>query len=147
MPEKAGRFIGLSAKSPSNCFSERFEIGGNIKIGNNTHIEDNAVIHISRVIGNNVVIGHGAVVEAAKIGNNVLIGDNAAILPNSEVGNFCLIGAGAVVSEGMKIPDGSLVAGVPAEIKGKLSADQMARVKKAPLNIAAIMNEHKKEAL
>ncbi|MFC1924518.1 gamma carbonic anhydrase family protein [Chloroflexota bacterium] len=123
------------------------EIGGNIKIGNNTHIEDNAVIHISRVIGNNVVIGHGAVVEAVKIGDNVLIGDNAALLPNSEVGNFCLIGAGTVVSEGMKIPDGSFVAGVPAEIRGKLSADQMARVKKAPSNIAAIMNEHKKEVV
>jgi carbonic anhydrase/acetyltransferase-like protein (isoleucine patch superfamily) len=123
------------------------EIGRGMKIGSNTHIEDNAVVHYTRVIGNNVVVGHGAVVEAVKVGNNVLIGDNAIVLAPSEVGSFCVIGAGAMVREGMKIPDHSFVAGMPAEIKGEVSQKQMTTLERLAANAAALAKEHKKEAL
>ena len=36
----------------------------------------------------------------------------------------CLIGANALVTEGMEIPDGSLVLGSPARLKSQLSAEQ-----------------------
>ena len=122
------------------------EIGSGMKIGNNTHIEDNAIVHFTKVIGNNVVVGHGAVVEAVKVGDNVLIGNNAVVLAPSEVGNFCVIGAGAVIREGMKIPDHSFVVGMPAEIKGEVSAKQMANVKELAANAAVLAKEHKEEA-
>lgn len=48
------------------------------------------------------------------IGNNCHIGINATILPGVTVGENCIIGAGAVVTH--DVPDGAVVAGVPARI-------------------------------
>lgn len=92
---------------------------GKITIGKNSAIQDNCVIHTDDYlnIGNNVSIGHGAVIHGHQIGNNVLIGINAVILDSAEIGNFCLIAAGAVVKQNAKIPDGSLVIGVPGIVR------------------------------
>jgi len=97
-----------------------------IKIGSNTDIEDNSVLHVKVAmdIGVNAVLGHNVTVHCSKVGNNTIIGNGAIILDDAEIGNNCVIAAGAVVTGGMKIPDGSFVAGVPAEIKGKVSAQQ-----------------------
>jgi carbonic anhydrase/acetyltransferase-like protein (isoleucine patch superfamily) len=46
------------------------------------------------------------------------------VLNGAKVGKGCLIGANALVTEGMEIPDGSLVLGSPAKIKAQLSAEQ-----------------------
>ncbi|MEM9758957.1 MAG: gamma carbonic anhydrase family protein, partial [Pseudomonadota bacterium] len=40
------------------------------------------------------------------------------------VGKGCLIGAHALVTEGMQIPDGSLVLGSPAKVRKALSDEQ-----------------------
>ena len=105
---------------------------GTIKIGRCVIIEDNCVLHAGACedwernqrslleIGENVTIGHGAVVHARKIGNMVMIGMNSTVLERVRIGNNCIVGAGALVPEGMKVPDGSMVAGIPAEIKGSL---------------------------
>lgn len=94
-----------------------------IKIGSRVHIQDNSVIHAEfpMEIGDNVLIAHCVMMHGAKIGNNSLIGDNATILDNAEIGSFCVIAAGAVVPDGMIIPDYSLVAGIPARVKGKVT--------------------------
>ncbi|VUT27964.1 MAG: Carbonic anhydrase precursor [Candidatus Syntrophoarchaeum sp. GoM_oil] len=95
-----------------------------VRIGKNTHVEDTVVIHgglTPITIGDNVVIGHCAMVHAETVGDNVLIGINSALLHRVEIGNRCIIAGGAVVPDGMKVPDGSFVAGVPAEIKGEIS--------------------------
>lgn len=95
---------------------------GPIKIGSNTHIEDNCVLHGGPMeIGNNVIVGHGAVVHASRIGNTVMIGMNATILQKVEIGDSSVIGAHTLVNAEMKIPEKSLVIGVPAEIKTELS--------------------------
>lgn len=102
---------------------------GAVKIGRNTDIEDNVVLHAwsSLEIGDNVVVGHSAMIHGTRIGNDVLIGIGAALLPGAEVGNECIIAAGAVVTEGMKVPDRSFVVGVPAEIRGEVSEEQLRR--------------------
>jgi carbonic anhydrase/acetyltransferase-like protein (isoleucine patch superfamily) len=41
------------------------------------------------------------------------------------VGERCIVGAGAVVKEGDRIPDGSLVVGVPAKVVRQLTEEQM----------------------
>jgi len=115
------------------------------KIGENTHIEDNAVVHATAVIGSNVVIGHGAVVEALRIGDNVIIGDNATVLTFAEVGSYCIVAAGAMVRQGMKIPDRSFVVGIPAEIKGELSAKQIATIEETWLGVVALVEDYKKD--
>ena len=97
-----------------------------IKIGKYVDIEDNCMLHAGTdmEIGDNVIAGHGAVVHSSKVGNNVLIGMNATTLHNSEIGDDCIIAAGSVVTEGMKVPPGSFVVGVPAKVKGQVTEQQ-----------------------
>lgn len=98
-----------------------------IKIGSRTDIEDGCMLHSGSLleIGDNVVIGHNAVVHCRRIGNGVLVGMSATILEEAEIGDSCIIAAGSVVTEGMKVPPGSFVAGVPAKIKGQLTEKQL----------------------
>lgn len=99
---------------------------GSIRIGKYVWIEDNVVLHSDDLglrIGDYVTIGHGAVVNGWTIGNKVLIGINATILHRAEIGDRCVIGAGTVVNQGMKIPSGSFVAGVPAKVIGEVSEE------------------------
>ena len=42
----------------------------------------------------------------------------------AKIGKGCLIGANALITEGMEVPDGSLVLGSPGKIKGELNEDQ-----------------------
>jgi len=128
---------------------------GKIKIGKNTAVEDNCVIHSGSrstpvgdvTIGDKVHIGHGAVINCRRIGNSVLIGMNATILHDAEIGNFCIIGAGCLVSQGMQIPDKSFVAGVPGEIKGEVTPQQLWWVEQAPKNYDELAKQYKEEGL
>jgi carbonic anhydrase/acetyltransferase-like protein (isoleucine patch superfamily) len=96
-----------------------------IIIGDRTNIQDNAVLHADfgspTVIGNDVTVGHGAIVHGATIGNGSLIGMRATILNNAKIGKFCIIGAHALVTEGMEVPDFSMVLGTPGKIVKQLS--------------------------
>ena len=88
---------------------------GRITIGRNSAVQDKAVTHTDgrREIGDNVLLTHSVVVHGGRIGNNVFVGVNATILESAEIGNYCLIGAQTLVRAHAKIPDGSLVIGVP----------------------------------
>ena len=92
---------------------------GKIIIGKNCSIQDNCVLHTDDFLefGDNVLMTHGAVVHGGRVGNNVLIGLNSVLLEDAHVGNYCLIGACAVVRTGARIPDRSLIVGVPGEVK------------------------------
>jgi len=97
-----------------------------IRIGKYVDIEDNSMLHAGTdmEISDNVIVGHGAVVHSSKVGSRVLIGMNATTLHNSVIGDHCIIAAGSVVTEGMVIPPGSFVVGVPARIKGQVTDKQ-----------------------
>ena len=108
---------------------------GPIRIGDDVLIEDNVVLHGDPKgldIGNRVTLGHGAVVNSRRIGNHVLIGMNATVLHESEIGDHCIIAAGAVVGQGMMVPEGSFVAGVPGRIVGKATESQLWWVERDP---------------
>jgi len=102
---------------------------GAIKIGDYVAIEDNCCVHAEgpMQIANEVIVGHGAVLHGKSIGSKVLIGMNAVLLDSSEIGDFCIIGAGSVVTQGMKIPPGSFVVGVPAEVRGPVGEQRLER--------------------
>ena len=95
-----------------------------VEIGPRTNIQDGAVLHADpgapTVIGPDVTVGHGAIVHGATIGEGTLVGMRATVLNRARVGRFCLIGAHALVTEGMDIPDYSMVLGTPAKIVRQL---------------------------
>lgn len=100
-----------------------------IRIGSRTNIQDNSVIHVTHkkypcIIGSNVTIGHNATIHACTIRDYCLIGMGAIILDNATIGKYSLVAAGAVVPMNMEIPEGVLVAGVPAKIIRELSVDE-----------------------
>ena len=120
-----------------------------ITIGQNTSIEDNCVIHgwADIIIGDNVIVGHGAVIHCHKIGNNALIGINATILDGAEVGDFSVVAAGSLVTPNMKIPSKSVVMGVPAKIRGQVSAERLNYLTNGPSLNLKLAQEYKKQGL
>jgi carbonic anhydrase/acetyltransferase-like protein (isoleucine patch superfamily) len=94
--------------------------GDKIKIGERTNVQDLSIIHVDPgvpvTIGNEVIIGHASIVHGASIGDNTLIGMRSTIMNHAKIGKYCVIGAHALVTEGMEIPDYSVVMGSPAKI-------------------------------
>ena len=103
-------------------------------IDEGTNIQDNCMLHVDFGrkcrIGKNVTIGHNAIVHGCNVGDNTLIGMGAIVMNDANVGRNCIIGAGAVVTGGSEIPDGSLVLGIPAKVRGQLEEGQIAANKK-----------------
>jgi carbonic anhydrase/acetyltransferase-like protein (isoleucine patch superfamily) len=98
-----------------------------IEIGAGTNIQDGTVIHADpgfpAVLGANVTVGHNAMLHGCSIGDGTLVGIGAVVLNGARVGKNCLIGANALVTEGMEIPDGSMVLGAPAKIRKTLDEE------------------------
>lgn len=105
---------------------------GAIRIGARTNVQDGCVLHADPdaflTIGAGVTIGHGAIVHGCTVGDDVLIGMGAVILNHAEIGAGSLIAARALVTEGMRVPPGSLVIGVPGKVQ-PLQANQLARIR------------------
>lgn len=95
-------------------------------IGARTNVQDLTMIHADpgapNVIGDEVTIGHRCVLHGVRIGTGALIGMGAVLLGGSVIGEEALVAAGAVVREGFQVPDGSLVAGVPAKVIRELTS-------------------------
>ena len=105
-----------------------------IFIGRNSNIQDSSVLHVDPGmpihIGEEVIVGHAAIIHGASVGNNTLIGMRATVLNRAKVGNWCIIGAHALITEGMEIPDYSVVMGAPGKIVKTLSEEQKEKVRK-----------------
>ncbi len=101
-----------------------------MQIGECSNIQDGAILHgdpgCDLVIADFVTIGHRAVVHGAAIGRGSLIGMGAVILEGVKIGAGSIVGAGAVVSK--DVPDGVVVAGVPAKVMRTLSAEEQAHL-------------------
>ena len=99
-----------------------------ITIGRGSNAQDNVSVHVDEghpvVIGDDVSIGHNAVVHGCTIGDGSLIGMGAVVLSGAVIGSECLIAGGALVLGGTEVPDGSLVAGVPAKVRRELTASE-----------------------
>lgn len=106
-------------------------IGENCKIYD-THIDYGHCFLIE--IGNDVTITNSAIlahdastkqslgktkVGRVVIGDRVFIGWGSTVFPNVKIGNDVIVAAGSIVNK--DIPNGCLVAGVPAKIIGKTS--------------------------
>ena len=103
---------------------------GAIVIGDRTNVQDGAMLHSDPgsplAIGTGVTIGHRAILHGCTIGGNVLVGMGATILNDAVIGDDCLVGAGALVTEGKVFAPGSLIVGVPAQVRRLLTRDEVA---------------------
>ncbi|MEO5931474.1 MAG: gamma carbonic anhydrase family protein [Candidatus Kapaibacterium sp.] len=100
-----------------------------IRIGRRTNIQDLTMCHVTNrrhalIIGDDVTVGHSAVLHGCTIHERVLVGMGAKVLDRAVVERESLIAAGAVVREGFTVPEGTLVAGVPAKVIRELSDEE-----------------------
>ena len=102
-----------------------------IRIGARSNVQDNSMLHVtwkqnSLSIGDDVTIGHSAVLHGCTVQDRVLIGMNATVLDGAVIEPECLIAAGTLVRMHQRIPEGSLVAGVPGKVVRRLSDEERA---------------------
>jgi carbonic anhydrase/acetyltransferase-like protein (isoleucine patch superfamily) len=105
-----------------------------ISIGEGTNLQDGVIGHLADdfplEVGNFVTIGHGAVIHACVIEDECLIGMNATVLDGARIGRQSIVAAGTVVPQGMQVPEGSLVAGIPATTRKALSPERRKGLRK-----------------
>ncbi|MEM7697341.1 MAG: gamma carbonic anhydrase family protein, partial [Verrucomicrobiota bacterium] len=92
-----------------------------IAIGEGSNVQDGSIIHLASDLGTSVgsyvTVGHRAMLHACRIGDECLIGMGAIVMDGAEIGPRCLVAAGALVPKGVKVPEGSLLIGSPAQIR------------------------------
>jgi carbonic anhydrase/acetyltransferase-like protein (isoleucine patch superfamily) len=103
-----------------------------IRIGEETNVQDLTVVHVDvdlpTFIGDRVTIGHRCVIHGCTVGDDTLVGMGAVLLSGCEIGAGSLIAAGAVVREGFVVPPRSVVAGIPAKVRGEMDDRHRSRV-------------------
>ena len=116
-----------------------------ITIGEGSNVQDGAIIHtdpgFACRIGKKVTVGHMAMLHGCSIGDGSLIGIGSVILNGAKIGKNCIIGSKALVTEGMEVPDGSMVLGIPGKIKKILTKEEQSVV---PLGAEHYIDNYKK---
>ena len=116
-----------------------------ITIGQGSNVQDGAIIHtdpgFACNIGKKVTVGHMAMLHGCSIGDGSLIGIGSVVLNGAKIGRNCIIGSKALVTEGMEVPDGSMVLGIPGKIKKTLTEEEQSVV---PLGADHYIDNYKK---
>jgi len=98
---------------------------GRIVVEQGANVQDTCVMHSfpgkDCIVENNGHIGHGAVLHGCRIGSNAMVGMNAVVMDDATIGESSIVGAAAFVAANFECPPHSLVVGVPAKIKRRLS--------------------------
>jgi carbonic anhydrase/acetyltransferase-like protein (isoleucine patch superfamily) len=104
-----------------------------IRLGHSTNVQDLTVVHVDddcpTEIGDRVTIGHRCVIHGCRIEDNVLVGMGSVLLTGCHIGRGAFVAAGSVVREGFVVPDNTVVAGVPARVKGQVTKELRERIR------------------
>ncbi len=119
-----------------------------IRIGERTNIQDGCILHVTTekyplIIGNDVTVGHGAILHGAVIHDKCLIGMGAIVLDGAEVKPYSLVAAGSLVKQGFVVPEGTLVAGVPAKVVRELTEDERKALEESAIHYVELSKEYK----
>lgn len=105
-----------------------------IEIGEATNIQDGSILHVDDdhpcVIADHVHVGHHANLHGCRVARGAMIGIGAIVLSGARIGAGAIVGAGSVVLEGMVVPARTLVVGAPARPVRKVSARDLAYIRK-----------------
>lgn len=110
-----------------------------IRIGRRTNVQDLTMCHVTNrkhalYVGDDVTVGHSAVLHGAVIRDRVLVGMGAVVLDAAVVESDSIVAAGAVVRQGFTVPEGTLVAGVPAKVVRELTEGEREAAAQGAIN-------------
>ncbi|MFV0252781.1 MAG: gamma carbonic anhydrase family protein [Beutenbergiaceae bacterium] len=118
-----------------------------IVIGADSNVQDNTVIHTDPGcpvrVGAGVTIGHSAIVHGATVSDGVLIGMGSTLLNGSSVAGGSIIGARALVSEGIQVPQNSLVLGVPGKVRRETTDEERAAIARSAPGYVVRADRHR----
>ncbi len=122
-----------------------------IRIGPYSNIQDNCVVHVFKelhptVLADHVTVGHSVTLHGCRIGSWCLIGMGATILNGARIGDECIVAAGSLVPEGMEVPAGSLVMGVPGKVRRPITAEEREGLRRYAQNCFEYKETHLAEA-
>lgn len=104
-----------------------------ITIGESTNLQDLTMVHVDEgvpcTIGRRVGVGHRAILHGCSVEDDCLVGMGAILLNRVRVGTGSVIGAGALLPEGMEVPPGSLVLGIPGRVVRQVDAELTQRIR------------------
>nr|WSW70526.1 gamma carbonic anhydrase family protein [Streptomyces sp. NBC_00995] len=120
---------------------------GPIVIGAGSNVQDNCSVHgdpgFPVTVGERVSVGHNAVLHGCTIEDDVLVGMGATVLNGAHIGTGSLIAAQTLVPQGMRVPPGSLVAGVPARIKRQLTEEELEGIRFNAVGYVELAKAHR----
>jgi len=119
-----------------------------ITIGKRTNIQDNCTVHVTKslyavIVGDDVTVGHGAILHGCTISNDVLIGMGSVVLDGAIINSHSLIAAGSLVLQKTVVPEGVLMAGVPAKIIRPLREDEVHEISQAGKNYCSYVQRYR----
>lgn len=106
-----------------------------IHLGEETNVQDCCVLHTEPdcpvKLGRGVTVGHLAMLHGCTVGDYSLVGIKAVILDRARIGSHCLIGANSLITDGMEVPDRSLVLGSPGKVIRSLTDAEVETLRRA----------------
>lgn len=102
-----------------------------IEVGERSVLLDKVLIESPKdhpvVVEKQVLISHGAILHGCVVREGAIVGIGAIVLDGAEVGRNSIVGSGSLVPPGMKIPDHTLVIGIPAKAVRTLDEEDWKR--------------------
>lgn len=122
-----------------------------VRVGRQTNVQDLTTIHVDdgfpATIGERVTIGHRCVIHGCRVDDDVLIGMGAVLLTGCRIGRGSLVAAGSVVREGFVVPPHTVVAGVPARVKGRVDERLRERIRYGAASYVACADGYRSRRL
>ncbi len=103
---------------------------GRIVIGAETSVQEGVIMHARKgglcEVGSRVQCGHGSKYHNCTVRDCAVVGVGAVVSDFAVVGEWAIVAEGAVVRTRFEVPDGCVVAGVPAKVLGEVDAEMKA---------------------